>query len=175
MKRLFVFLGFTLSIASAFGQQNFDNYEHMDNVSTMIMDSDMFRLLSKIDFSSSDHETQEYVKLITRLNTIKVYTTESMDMESMMQSDVQHYQETHELGEVLVADQDDKEVRIYAKPGRIEGNVSELLLFITAQESRPQDHQAVLVLITGAIDMSQVSNLTEHLSIPGREVLKTLK
>jgi|GEM_PF-6443516 len=96
MKGLFVFLGFTLSIASTFGQENFDNYEHMDNVSTMRMDSDMFRLLSKIDFSSSAPETQEYVNLITRINNIKVYTTASVAMESMMQSDVQFYQETHE-------------------------------------------------------------------------------
>ena len=52
----------------------------MSEVTSMVITNKMFKLLSKIDFESSDKETQEYLNLVENINNIKVFVTENKDV-----------------------------------------------------------------------------------------------
>lgn len=71
--------------------QVFEKYSNMDGVSSMEVTSEMFKLLTEIDYDSSDPEMQHYVNLIENLENIQVYSTSNAAASSKMVADVNAY------------------------------------------------------------------------------------
>jgi hypothetical protein len=66
--------------------------------------------------------------------------------------------------------EDGKNIKFYSKPGRNENFVSELLMFMEGEkDGKPI---AVILSITGDIDLTQLSKLATDLKVPGAEELK---
>lgn len=160
-----------LSIISLVGySQNFEKYESMKDVDAVIMTSKMFKMLSKVDLTSSDPEAQQYLNLIENLNEIKIFTTNQPLIRTQMATDVSAYLKNSSLDQLMRISEDGKNIRFYSKPGKNENFVSELFMFMEGMEQGKPT--AVILSITGNIDLNQLGKLTSDLKVPGAEELK---
>jgi len=150
--------------------QNFAKYENMKEVDAMIMTSKMFKLLAKVDLSSTDPEAQQYINLIENLKEIRMFTTNQSAIRAQMATDVNTYLSKGSLEQLMRVNEDGKNIKFYSKPGRNENFVSELFMFMEGEkDGKPI---AVILSITGDIDLTQLSKLATDLKVPGAEELK---
>ncbi len=160
-----------LSLVSLLGySQSFEKYENMKEVDAMIMTSKMFKLLAKVDLSSTDPEAQQYIKLIENLKEIRMFSSAAPGVRSQMQSDVASYLSKGSLEQLMRVNEDGKNIKFYSKPGRNDNFVSELFMFMDGEkDGKPI---SMILSITGDIDLTQLSKLATDLKVPGAEELK---
>jgi hypothetical protein len=87
-----------------------------------------------------------------------------------MKADADNYSKTAGLNELMRLNEAGKNVKIYVKPGATESEVKELLLFMDGAGKE----ESVLMSITGAINLNEISALTDKMKLPGGSVLKKL-
>ena len=175
MKKVVIILILAIVPYVSNAQSYFDKYENMNDVTSMVMTSKMFKLLSKIDLESEDAETQQYLNLVENINNIKVFVTENKDVSQKMRGDVDKYLKTASLDELMRVKSDDGEnIKFYVKPGKDEDHVNELFMYLEGND-KDQGPETVILTITGNIDLKQVSKLANDLNIPGGKELKKVE
>lgn len=152
--------------------QNFEKYDSMKDVDAVVMTSKMFKLLSKVDLSSSDPEAQQYLDLIDNLNEIRIYTSNQSAVRSQMASDVNSYLNKSSLDELMRVSEDGNNIKFYSKPGKNDNFVSELFMFM--EGSKAGKPISVIMSITGNLDLTKISQLTSELKVPGSDELKNV-
>lgn len=145
-----------------YAQSQFDKFEDMEGVSSVIVSQKAFDLMKTIGAESDD----EYLELINNLKSLKVFATESATVASKMAVEVGNYLKTANLEELMRANDDGNNVKIYIREGSNSNYVKELFMFVKSNED-----QTVIVSLTGNIDLKQISKLTEKMNIPGGEHL----
>ena len=163
-----------------FGQSVFDKFEDMDNVSSVVINQRAFQLLGQIGVNSDDPEAQEYINLVQKLNSLKVFATENASIAAEMKAKVTSYlNSSKQLSELMRVKDKDGNVKIYIKEGKDKDHVSELFMFVEGiskhMEGSDRKPEAVIVSITGDIDLNKISALTNQMNIPGGEHLEKAK
>lgn len=151
-------------------QSLFDKYDGQDNVTSIIVNKKMFDLMSKVKMEASDKEAQKYLALIKKLDNLKVFMTSSAKTATDMRANVEKYQKTSNLDELMRVNDGDKHVKIYVKSGSSDSQVKELLMFIEGVNIK--GNETVLMSLTGDFDINEISTLTNKMNIPGGDVLK---
>ncbi len=173
MKKLAILLVLLISPMIAMAQNPFDKFENEDDVSSVIVTKNMFKLLSTIDFESDDPEVQDYKELVNSLNNIKIFTTDNPSVAKRMNDAVAGYVSgSGSLSELMRVKEDDKNIKFYSKEGKNENYVSELLMHMVGNVDG--EKLSVIMSITGDIDLKKISKLTKDLNVPGSEELKNL-
>lgn len=175
MKKLIVILVMALVPYFAVAQSAFDKYENMKDVSSVVITSKMFKLLSKIDVEADDAEVQEFMDMVEKIKNIKVFATSNLEVGKKMKTDVDKYLNSSSLEELMRVNSDGKNVRFYSKPGKDEDHVSELFMFIDGVKEAGNGPNTVVLNLVGDIDLKQISKLTEKMNIPGGEELKKVE
>ncbi len=175
MKKLVIILVFAIAPYITSAQNGFDKYENMKDVSSVIVTSKMFKLLSKIDLETNDKEVQEYMNLVEKIKNIKVFATSNEEIAKKMKADVASYLKSSTLDELMRVNSDGKNVKFYSKPGKDDDHVSELFMFLDGIKEEAEGPDTVVLTITGDIDLKQVSKIADHLNVPGGEELKNVK
>jgi len=89
MKRIKI-LGLIMTIAflstKSFAQ-DFTKYDNIREITSIVVNKSMFKLMSKLDLGSDDEDVKAYLELVENLDDIKVYTTESLDYGKQLQAD----------------------------------------------------------------------------------------
>ena len=152
--------------------QAFEKYENRKEVDEMIMTSKMFKMLAKVDFSEEDEDAQQYIRLIENLDEIRMFTSSNSEIRSEMARDVDTYLKNGSLELLMKINEDGKNIKFYSKPGKNENVVSELFMFLEGQEDG--EPISIILSITGDIDLSQLSRLTQDLKVPGAKELNNL-
>lgn len=157
------FLGFSQSI--------FDKYEDLDNVSAVVVNESMFRLLSKIDVEVDDKEARDFMDIAQSLKNLKVFITEDRKVSSDMEATMEKYLKSASLQELMRVKDKDANVKFYIKSGKDEDHVSELLMFITGiknvdVEIDNKKIETVLLSLTGDIDLNKIGALTKKMNLP---------
>lgn len=151
-------------IASA--QSQFDKFEDIEGVTSVVVTQKAFSLMSKIGQDSDD----EYMELIKNINSLKVYATESMEVAKQMESAAKSYLKSANLEELMRVKDDGSNVAIYVKEGKSEDFVKELFMFVKDSDSTSKE--SVIISLTGDIDLNQIAKLTEKMDLPGGEHLE---
>ncbi|PKP24181.1 MAG: DUF4252 domain-containing protein [Bacteroidetes bacterium HGW-Bacteroidetes-2] len=174
MKKIIFILTIALVSQNNYAQKNvFDKFENQKDVTSMIVTKSMFKLMSKIDLSSNDPEAKNYLNMVENLENIKIFTTDNATTAIDMKNTVDNYiKSSTALTELMRVTDDGKNIRFYVKEGKNENFVSELLMFL--EDSSSKDKQAVVMSITGNIDLRQISQLTSDLKVPGSDQLKNV-
>ena len=60
---------------STYAQKSFDRFEDMKDVTAMVINQKMFKLLGKMDLDSKDPEMKNYIDMVNSLEDIKVFST----------------------------------------------------------------------------------------------------
>jgi len=174
MKKLAILVAFMITPMLMSAQGVFDSYEDENDVTSVVVTKNMFKLLAKIDVETDDPDVKEYMQMVNSLNNMKVFITENKTVGARMKADVQKYVGTSKgLEELMRIKDDGKNVKFYSKEGSDENHVSELLMFLDGEMDGKEG--TVVMSITGNIDLKQISKLTKQLNVPGSEELKNVK
>ena len=175
-KKFIIVLALAILPLFSFAQSVFDAFEDMDDVSTVVINKRAFKLLQTVAEGASDAD--DYVSLVSGLSSLKVFATEDSSIAAQMKSKVASYLKNTKLSELMRVKDKDANVKIYIKEGKDEDHVSELFMFvhgIKTGDDGDRKPQAVIVSITGDIDLNKISELTKELNIEGGEHLKDIK
>ena len=156
----------------------FNSYAGNDDVTTISVSKKAFQLSAKIGGVSD--EARKYAEMVEGLDGLKVFTTENKSIAADMQNKVKSYLKSSNLYELFSVNDKDADVKIYVKEGRDEDHVKELLMFVNGIEKHAgkiegRSAEAVIVSLTGDIDLNKIAELTEGLNISGSEHLKKAK
>ncbi|SMG52735.1 DUF4252 domain-containing protein [Arenibacter troitsensis] len=154
-----------------FSQSMFDKFEDLDNVSAVVVNESMFKLLSKINVEVDDKEAQDFMDIAQNLKNLKVFITEDKKISSDMQVTMEKYLKSSSLQELMRVKDKDANVKFYIKSGKDEDHVSELLMFVTGikngnVEINDRKFETVLLSLTGDIDLNKIGSLTQKMNLP---------
>ena len=168
MKKIIITVVMALVSNTFFAQAAFDKFDGQDDVTSIIVNKKMFELMSKVKMDASDKEAQQYMNLIRKLDNLKVFTTTNTRVTSEMKVASDNYIKTGGLEELMRVNDSGKNIRIMVKSGASEGQIKELLMFI---DGGTKENPTVLMSLTGAFDLSEISVLTDKMRIPGGDIL----
>ena len=152
-------------------QSVFDRFEDIDGVSAVIVNKNMFNLLSKMNIDVDDPEAEEYMEIAKNITGLKVFITEDKAISQDMSSTVNKYLKSADLEELMRVKDKDANVKFYVKNGKDENHVSELLMFVTGiknadVEINDRKIETVLLTLTGDIDLAKIGALTRKMDLP---------
>ncbi|MGA9269093.1 MAG: DUF4252 domain-containing protein [Lutimonas sp.] len=156
-----------MSVWMAKAQSQFDKFEDIEGVTSVIVNQKAFSLMSKIG-SESD---EEYLSLIQNIESLKVFATESVEVAKQMEVEVKKYLASGNLEELMRVKDGGSNVIIYVKEGKSEDFVKELFMFVK-DGGENSDKESVIISLTGDIDLKQISKLTQKMDLPGGEHLE---
>ncbi len=173
MKRTLIALALIFAPMIGFSQGFFDKFEDENDVTSVIVTKNMFKLLAEIDIESDDPEVKEYMEMVNNLENIKIFITENTNIKNEMRTSVEKYISGNKgLNELMRVKEDGKLIKFYSREGKNPNIVSELLMFLDGNVDGKE--QAIIMSITGNIDLKQISKLTKDLKVPGSEELKNI-
>ena len=173
MKKLAILITLLVAPMLVAAQNAFDSFENEDDVTSVIVTKNMFKLLSKMDLNSEDPEAQEYLELVNSLDNIKIFTTDNLSVSNRMDQAVATYiSNSKGLSELMRVKDEGKNIKFYSKEGSDENHVRELLMHLTGDIDG--EERTVIMSITGNIDLKKISKLTKDLNVPGSEELKNI-
>lgn len=176
MKKIILSIAIILMSFTSYSQISiFDKFEDMNDVSSVIVNKEMFKMLAK--FKGGGNEGQEYMEMVQGLNSFKVFTTESPDVSKQMTDVMKKYLKSSKLTELMRVKEEGTNVKIYIREGKDEDHVSELLMFVNGASKylegsgSPIKAETVILSLTGDIDMNKISKLTEsHIPESGKHL-----
>jgi len=177
MKKFILIFSLALLPIISSAQSHFDSLEDLDGVTSVIVNANMFNLMSKIDISTDDPEAKEYIDLIKNITSLKVFVSKNNATTSKMQNMMGSYLKKSSLQELMRIKDGDTNVKFFMKEGSNSNKVSELLMFVKGTDLKVEgkDIETVLLTLTGDFDLKQVSKLTKKMNIPGGEHLRKVK
>lgn len=162
-----------IALAPLFGhtQSIFDKFEDQDEVSSVVVNKNMFNLLMKMDVDVDDPEAKEFMEIAKSLQGLKVFVTENSKVSADMQATVDRYLKSSSMEELMRVKDKDANVKFYIKNGKDADHVSELLMFVTGIQNTEvsinnRQIQTVLLSLTGDIDLTKIGALTKKMNLP---------
>lgn len=165
MKKIILTLSLMLMPVLFFGQTAFDKFDGQDDVTTVVVTPKMFRMMG----SAESEESKEFLDLVKKLTTLKVFTTKSLAVSKEMKATAEGYIKTSGLEELMRVTDNGQNIKIMVKTGTSESNVRELLMFIDGTSGK---QETVLLSLTGNFDLKDLSTLTDEMNFPGGDKLK---
>ncbi|WP_041633253.1 DUF4252 domain-containing protein [Maribacter sp. HTCC2170] len=171
MKKIIIIMALIMLPALGLSQSVFDKYEDLDNVSAVVVNQSMFRLLSNIDVEVDDPEAKDFMDIAQSLKNLKVFITEDPQISKDMMSTMNQYLKSNKLEELMRVKDKDANIKFYIKTGKDEDHVSELLMFVTGMKNVDIDVngrklETVLLSLTGDIDLRKIGSLTKKMNLP---------
>jgi hypothetical protein len=166
INRIILAVVLVMSAWVANAQSQFDKFEDIEGVTSVVVTQKAFSLMSKIGSESDD----EYLNMIKNIESLRVFATESLEVAVQMEAAVKSYLKTANLEELMTVKDGDSNVAIYVKEGKSEDFVKELFMFV--KDSEKTSKESVIISLTGEIDLNQVAKLTQKMDLPGGEHLE---
>jgi len=144
--------------------QDFSKYENLPGVSTVVINKNMFKLMSQLDLDSEDEEIQQYVDLINNMREIKIFKTDKEDIRRDLAQDANNYAKNNKLEELMRVQEDGKKISFMYKPGSKDEEIEQLFMMVDGMDS---ENETIVIVINGLINLKQVSRLAKDLDVPG--------
>ena len=174
MKKSILLLAFVLiSNLIFFFFSVFDKFDGMDDVKSVLVTKKMFQMMANVKMDANDKETQQFITLIKKLNSLKVFTTSNPKIKADLKATSEKYLVTAGLEELMRVKDGSQNIKILVKSTAKESQIKELLMFI---EDNGPSNETVLMSLTGDFDLNELSVLTDKMNLPGGTILnKTAK
>jgi hypothetical protein len=171
MKKYIAIALLVLTPLAGAAQSIFDKYEDMDQVSSVIVNKNMFELLIKMDVDVDDPEAREFMEIAKSLSGLKVFVTEDKGISADMQATVDKYLKSASLEELMRVKDKEANVKFYVRNGKDSDHVSELLMLVTGIQNAnveidDRKIETVLLTLTGDIDLTKIGSLTRKMNLP---------
>ena len=165
MKKIILFITVTLLPLLSSAQSFFDQLEDMNNVDMVVITKDAFEILSKFEnVQIENNQGMQIFKIIRDLNEFKMFSTDDATVANTMDVMSKKAIKKQNLTELMRVKDDDSRIKIYVKATKNKDFVSEVLMFIRdIDKNSMKNKEAVIVSLTGNIDINKISELTDTL------------
>ncbi|MGB0890898.1 MAG: DUF4252 domain-containing protein [Flavobacteriaceae bacterium] len=163
MKKVLILIALVIAPAVSFGQSVFDKLEDMNEVSSVVINKDAFEILSKFKIETDDNnEGVRIFKMIQNLNEFKSFSTEDEATATTMEKMVNSVIKSKKLTQLMRVKDKDSRVKIYVDATKNKEIVNEVVMFIKGIKKHTDGKsEAVVVSLTGKINMNQLSELAD--------------
>lgn len=183
MKKVIVIVTLLLTSLTGFSQSAFDKFEDLEEVTSIVLNQKMFKMLATMGVDIDDPEMQEYSEMASNITGFKVLTTDDEKISADMKATMAKYLKSSKLEELMRIKDGDQTVKFYVREGKDENHVKEFLMFITGLKEmtkgdgieingKTRQFETIVMTLTGDIDLRQVSKIANQMDIPGGEQLK---
>lgn len=166
---------------SSYAQDIFDKYSDNPNVTYVNIKPKMFQMLAKMDINTDDPEAQAYMEMVNSITSFKTIVTDDRSISTDVLGWVT--KKSSSLEELMVVKDDGVEVKFFVKEGKDSDHVKELLVFVNGLSAITKDAdvningkkrevETVIMVMTGDIDLNQISKLTNKMNIPAGDKLE---
>lgn len=179
-KAITLFLFTVLISSTTLAQDVFSKYSENSKVTYISIKPKMFQLLAKMDIDTEDKEAQQYIEMVNSITSFKTIMTS----DKAIASDFSKYVKvaSRKLEELMKVKDDGVVMTFFVKEGKDEDHVSELLMYVDGLtditsgvnldlNGKKRTLESVVVLLTGDIDLNQISKLTSKMNLPGGDAL----
>lgn len=150
--------------------QNLDDIGNLKNTSETVVTNEMFKLIAGIEMGSDDPEVQEMKKMVDNLTELRVYMTDNKDSAIKMKTIVDGYISKNKLVKLMHVKEDNQMFTFHMRKGSTDKKVRDLVMFMDGNGSDNED--SVFLIISGDIDMNQISKITKQLNTPGQKQIE---
>jgi len=171
MKNLLFIFSLLLTLNLAHAQSMFDKYEDFDDVTSVIVTDEMFKLLKEIEPESA--EAKEEISVLGNLTGLKVFTTENSEVGSKMMTDANRYVKQKKMLELMRINDKDAKVKFYIIKGSQPHIAKELVMIVNDLEKGKNN--TVVMLVTGHIDLRKLSKLNKKVKIIDTKYLEKVE
>jgi hypothetical protein len=144
-------------------QSFFDVLEDMDGVDMVVVNKDMFELLSKFNPDKmKDNEAMQIFAMINDLKSFKMFSTDDSFIADKMEVMTNTAIKKNNLTELMRIKEDDSRIKIYVKSTKNKEYVSEVLMFIKGIDKQTKGiSKSMIISLTGSIDINKMSDLAD--------------
>jgi hypothetical protein len=144
-------------------QSFFDALEDMDGVDMVVVNKDMFELLSKFNPDKmKDNEAMQIFAMINDLKSFKMFSTDDSFIADKMEVMTNTAIKKNNLTELMRIKEDDSRIKIYVKSTKNKEYVSEVLMFIKGIDKQTKGiSKSMIISLTGSIDINKMSDLAD--------------
>jgi len=171
MKNLIFTVSLLLSIAFTQAQSMFDKYEDYDDVTSVIVTDEMFKLLKEIEPESQ--EAKEEISVLSNLTGLKVFVTENGNVSQEITADAQKYIQNKKMTELMRINDKEAKVKFYIIKDNQPHIAKELIMIVNGTENGKKN--TVVMLVTGHIDLKKLSKLNSKVKIINGKYLKKIE
>jgi hypothetical protein len=163
MRKIILLIALTVASMVTSAQSLFDTLEDMDGVDMLVVNKDMFELLSKFNPDKmKDNEAMQIFAMINDLKSFKMFSTDDSFIADKMEVMTNTAIKKHNLTELMRIKEDDSRIKIYVKATKNKEYVSEVLMFIKGIDKQTKGiSKSMIISLTGTIDINKMSDLAD--------------
>ena len=163
MKKIILLIALTVTSMVTSAQSFFDALEDMDGVDMVVVNKDMFELLSKFNPDKmKDNEAMQIFAMINDLKSFKMFSTDDSFIADKMEVMTNTAIKKNNLTELMRIKEDDSRIKIYVKSTKNKEYVSEVLMFIKGIDKQTKGiSKSMIISLTGSIDINKMSDLAD--------------
>lgn len=146
--------------------QLYEKYAGQKGFTSININPDMFKMLSNMDMSDSSEKAKESQNAMEKLSGLKmlVYEPEEGETNEAFMNEIRTLTKIKGYEEMMSVNENDETVKFLAKKDK-NGNVSEMLMIVL------EANEAVVMSMSGLLDMKTISEISKSLEIDGLENL----
>lgn len=142
--------------------QNFDKYKSMNNVTSVSINQNMFKLMSQFELEDEDQEVQRMVSIINQLEHIQIFMSSNQEARTSLEKDAHIFMKNQKLEELMTVNSGDgKQVKFYFQPGITDNVVKQLFMFINEVD------ESIVILIDGNVNLAEIGKIAKQFNLPG--------
>ncbi len=166
MKKIILLIALVIVPMITSAQSFFDKLEDTEGIDMVVVTKDMFELLSKFKPDQlKGNEAIQVFEMIEDLKSLKVFSADNIDVANTMDTMFKTAINTQNLTELMRVKEGDSRIKIYVKSTESKDFVSEVLMFIKGSNTKNKiKSEALLVSLTGNIDINKISKLADTFS-----------
>jgi hypothetical protein len=166
MKKIILLIALVVVPMITNAQSFFDKLEDTEGIDMVVVTKDMFELLSKFKPDQlKGNEAIQVFEMIEDLKSLKVFSADNIDVANTMDTMFKTAINTQNLTELMRVKEGDSRIKIYVKSTESKDFVSEVLMFIKGSNTKNKiKSEALLVSLTGNIDINKISKLADTFS-----------
>jgi hypothetical protein len=163
MRKIILLIVLTVASMVTSAQSLFDTLEDMDGVDMVVVNKDMFELLSKFNPDKmKDNKAMQIFAMINDLKSFKMFSTDDSFIADKMEIMTNTAIKKHNLTELMRIKEDDSRIKIYVKATKNKEYVSEVLMFIKGIDKQSKGiSKSMIMSLTGVIDITKMSDLAD--------------
>ncbi|PLW96471.1 MAG: hypothetical protein C0591_08665 [Marinilabiliales bacterium] len=146
--------------------QLYEKYAGQKGFTSININPDMFKMLSNMDMSDSSEQAKESQNAMEKLSGLKmlVYEPEEGETNEAFMNEIRTLTKIKGYEEMMSVNENDETVKFLAKKDK-NGTVTEMLMIVLESD------EAVVMSMSGLLDMKTISEISKSLEIDGLENL----
>ena len=169
VKHILFLAAFMLTSLATYSQSIFDKYASKDEVTSVVISENMFKLFANMQLVVEDKEAQDFIDIAKNVKGLRVLTTSNSVIADDLKNEALDYVRSKKLSELLVLKDKGSSVYFYTADGLGKGKIKELLMLVTEIKEiniNGRNFETILLSLTGDLDIEKIGVLANKMNLP---------